>query len=203
VSETEVKPKRRATGVPFKKGKDPRRFKGGRPKVTRVAKMMRELAEMCIVDPEVQGRILDMARKGTLPSALYIEFIRRIGGSVPQRVEVGPPSGREAEQRRLAAQYAANLTKPEQRALAELTRKAMGRPAPERAPRPEPEVVEPEPVEADPEVVEAELVGDEVEAWSPPAPRLALPAARPVHDVDDVLHRAICRACRAAWRDIK
>jgi len=59
---------------------------------TRV-RLMRELAEMIVTDPEVQAKLFEQARTGKLPPRLMLELFRFTAAS-PQSASRSPPRTR-------------------------------------------------------------------------------------------------------------
>lgn len=85
---------------------------------TRV-RLMREFAEMIVTHPEVQAKLLEQARAGTLNPRLMLELFRYHGGKPPERVEVPTPDTDRSELVALLGR----LSKEDRRAYADLSMK--------------------------------------------------------------------------------
>jgi len=98
---------------------------GGRPKgsMSRAKLMMRELASMIVTDPEVQQKMLAMAKAGTLHPAVMRELFHYHGGRPPVKVEVTRPANLDA--RKVLVEAIRSLPRADRLAFADVSRKML------------------------------------------------------------------------------
>jgi len=98
--------------------------KGGKMRgpITTAKRLMKELAEAVVTDPDVQNRLVLQAREGTIAPGVLITLFHYYGGKPPTKIEVAPPRSDSADamRRRLAA-----LTPEERSAYADILRKVI------------------------------------------------------------------------------
>ena len=119
--------------MPFVRGRsgNPR----GRPRgsLNKAKVLVKELAATICTDLQVQQRMLQQARDGTLHPSLMTAFMHYYAGRPPARLEVSS-APLQAGSRELAEQLRENLSKDERLDLARLLAKARGASAADDAP---------------------------------------------------------------------